>query len=184
MIRLTNERLEELRDQLRARGQRPSMLMSASARTSQDLLEAAQMVEEWGAFCEAMYLMMAADRRVLNVEREVLRGALSVLSGDRVRSRHMESMLDSAARKIAEEGADKRLAHVIEVLREDPARAETAVVLAAAIAAADDRVVPEEHAMLEALFDGLGIEEARANQILDDLSGMLTTPRTSRRPKT
>ena len=170
MIALSRERLEKLRDQLRARGQRPSMLLSAATPTSQDLVEAVQIVEEYGALCEAMYLMMAADQRVLHVEREVLRGALDVLSDGRVRTTHMESMVDAAARRCAMEGADKRLHKVLEVLREDPTRAELTVVLAAAVAAADARIVPEEHAMLNEMFKGLGIDEKRANEILAELA--------------
>ncbi len=172
MIALTQERLETLRRELRLRGQRPSMLIPGP-KTTQELLEASAIVEEWGAFCEAMYLMMAADKRVLNVEREVLRGALAVLSEDHVRTRHMESMIDIAARKLAEEGVEKRLAHVIEVLGEDPARAETTVILAAAIAAADDKVVPEEHELLTRLIKGLGIEQSRADALLEELAASL-----------
>ena len=85
-VRLSKATLEHLRDQLRKRGQR----------TSADLIEAMQIVEEYGAICEAMYLMMAADDRVVNAEREVLRGALDVLSSGTVRTMHMEAMLDAA----------------------------------------------------------------------------------------
>jgi tellurite resistance protein len=172
MIPLTRAKLEPLREALRARGQRPSMLMPATTPTSQDLIDAMHLVEEWGAFCEAMYLMMAADRRVMNVEREVLRGALAVLSGERVRTRHMEAMLDAAMRKVASEGTEKRLQKVIEALREHPARAQSAVVVAAAIAAADNRVVPEEHELLTRLFKELDIDEARATEILADLENV------------
>ncbi|GAC1558839.1 MAG: hypothetical protein NVS3B10_17870 [Polyangiales bacterium] len=176
MIRLTEERLGRLRDRLRARGQRPSVLRAPGMPLPKaDLVEATQIVEEWGAFCEAMYLMMAADRRVLNVEREVLRGALAVLSDDRVRTMHMDAMLDAAARKVAAEGLDRRLAKVIEVLKEDQARAETTVILAAAIAAADDRVVPEEHALLAKMFAGLEIDQARADALLAELDESLKT---------
>ena len=170
-IRLTTSRLEHLRDQLRARGQRPSVVLAGPA--SQDVIESAQIAEEWGAFCEAMYLMMAADRRVLNVEREVLRGALSVLSGDRVRTRHMESMIDLAARNIARDGAEKRTQKVIDALREDPARAESVVICAAAIAAADARVAPEEQALLDRLVKGLNVSQERADEILKELEADL-----------
>lgn len=173
MLHLKEERLLRLRDRLRAKGARASMLlspgMSLATKSAQDLVEAAAIVEEWGAFVEAMYLMMAVDHRVLNVEREVLRGALAVLSDDRVRTVHMEAMLDAAARKITEEGEAKRLAKVIAVLKEDRDRAEMAIVLAAAVAAADARVVPEEHALLAKLCKGLDIDEARANEILAEL---------------
>lgn len=172
MIPLTRAKLDPLRQALRARGQRHSIL-APGPNTSQDLIEAMHLVEEWGAFCEAMYLMMAADQRVMNVEREVLRGALSLLSNDTVRTRHMEAMLDAAMRKVARDGVEERLAKVIAALRQNPARAESAVVVAAAIAAADDRVVPEEHALLARLVKELGIEEQRASAILAELEASL-----------
>jgi tellurite resistance protein len=169
MIQLTRASLENLRDQLRARGQRPSIVLP-STRTSAELIEAMQIVEEWGPVCEAMYLVMAADKRVVNAEREVLRGALAVLSNDRVRTTHMEAMLDASARKVAEEGTDKRLAYVIDALREDPARAELTAVLAFAVAAADNVIVPEEQQLLNQLFKGLGIHEERANELMRGLA--------------
>lgn len=162
---LRTHELEVLRDALRAHGRRPSIVIS-SPRTSAELIDAMQIVEQWGPFVEAMYLMMAADRRVLNVEREVLRGALAVLSGDAVRTRHMEAMLDAASRNVTAEGVDRRFQEVVESLREDSVRAESAVVVAAAIAVADARVVPEEHAMLERLCKELEIADARAQEIL------------------
>lgn len=170
-VSLTQGTLEHLRDQLRERGQRPSIALGPQ--TSADLIEAIQIVEEYGAMCEAMYLMMAVDNRVVNAEREVLRGALDVLSSGRVRTVHMEAMLDAAARKIAAEGAPRRLARVIDALKHDPARAEATVILAAAVAAADSRIVPEEHALLNELFRGLGIDQSRADEILRDIDGNL-----------
>lgn len=172
MLPLSRSRLEPLRDELRARGQRPSMVVPGPA-TSVELIEAMHLVEEWGPFTEAMYIVMAADRRVLNVEREVLRGALAMLSNERVRSRHMDAMLDAAARRVATDGVDARLEKVIASLRDDPTRAETAVVVAAAIAAADHRFAPEEHVVLDKLFKGLGIADARAAEILSDLEAQL-----------
>ena len=168
-VRLSKATLEHLRDQLRKRGQRPSIVQGP--RTSADLIEAMQIVEEYGAICEAMYLMMAADDRVVNAEREVLRGALDVLSSGTVRTMHMEAMLDAAARRVAKEGRDVRLKKVLEQLRDDTARAEAVVVLAAAIAAADARIVPEESAILDAMFKGLGIDLKRANQLLESIDG-------------
>lgn len=134
-----------------------------------DLADAIEVVEEYGSMCEAMYLMMAADGRVKNIERQVMRGALDILSDDRVRSAHMESMIDAAARRVAEHGAEWCLRRVVEALRGDPVRAETTVVLAAAVAAADGRVTPEEHSLLQKLAAGLSIDEKHAQQLLDEL---------------
>ena len=165
-MRLNRKRLEELGDKLRQRGQRPSMLLGTA---KPDLIEATQIVEEYGPMCEALYLVMAADRRVLNVEREVTRGALDVLSDGRVRTVHMEAMLDAAARASGEDGEAKRLEEVTRQLADDPVRAEITVLLAAAVAAVDGRVNPDEHRVLKALADGLGLVEARAAELLEEI---------------
>lgn len=133
-----------------------------------EIAEAMRIVEEYGALCEAMYLVMVADRKVVNLERDVLRGALRVLSNDVVRTKHMESMIDHAARKLVEDGYEARLKHVIEVLKADPQKADLTYILAAAVAAADHKVTDEEEQLLSALAEGLGIDEARANELLAD----------------
>src|SRR5262249_16768664 len=104
-----------------------------------------------------------------------LKGALRNLSGDEIRGVHIEAMLDTAAKSIAESGRDARLQEVINVLHEDGARAEVCFVLAAAVAFADNAIADEENELLNRLAEGLGIDEGRANTLLDsveaDLSG-------------
>lgn len=172
MDAFSRTRLEPLRDALRTRGQRPSVILTGPA----ELHDAMQLVEAWGPFVELMYLMMAADRRVKNVEREVLRGALALLSDEQVRTRHMEAMLDAAGRHVAAEGAEQRLAKAIESVRANPTKAESAVVVAAAIAVADDRVVPEEHALLKRLVNELGIEAEKGRELLEQVERRLVKP--------
>ncbi|HLV22130.1 MAG TPA: TerB family tellurite resistance protein [Polyangiaceae bacterium] len=169
---LPQERLEELRRRLQASGRRPSMLF---ATTSPAVLEAIQLVEEFGPMCEALYLVMVADGRLLNVEREVLRGALDVLSAGRIRTAHMESMLDNAARRIAEHGAEALLNNVIGALEEDPARAEATVVLAIAVAAADGSIVPEEQLVIDKLAAGLDLGSMRGTELLEQIVSGLDT---------
>jgi tellurite resistance protein len=169
VVRLTEAALERLRDRLRNRGERPSLVLPPGTQNRADLMEAIQVVTEFGPLCEAMFLVMLADGRVKNVERDVLRGALRAISGNRVRSSHIESMLDAAARNVAEDGIKARLDDVISRLRETPTRAEIAYVLAAAVAAADDNIAPEEASILEQLADGLGIDEKRANELVNEL---------------
>ena len=124
---------------------------------------------EYGPLCEAMFLMMSADGAVTSDEREVLRGALRNLSGDMLRSAHIEAMLDGALTSVNEEGRDARMREVIEALHEDPARAEVAFVLAAAIAFADNAIADQENETLNSFAEGLGIDETRANALLDDV---------------
>jgi uncharacterized tellurite resistance protein B-like protein len=171
MIWLSNSTLQRLRDQLRERGQRPSIALSGAV--SPEVAEGLAIVAEYGALTEAMYLMMSADGQVTNDEREVLRGALRALSSDTVRTTHMESLLDAAAKQEAEHGREKRLAEVASQLRDDPARAEVAFVLAAAIAFADNAIADEENETLNTLAEELGIDEAKATTLLDGVEADL-----------
>jgi hypothetical protein len=107
----------------------------------------------------------------------VLKGALRNLSGDTVRSVHIEAMLDAAARGAAEEGREARLRNVIDHLHEDGARAEVAFVLAAAIAFADSAIADEENETLNLLAEGLGIDEKRADELLDNVESDLAERR-------
>jgi uncharacterized tellurite resistance protein B-like protein len=172
MIWLSNSTIARLRDQLRTRGQRPSVAIG-DGKLTPDAAELLQVVAEYGPICEAMYLMMSADGKITSDEREVLKGALRNLSGDAIRSVHIEAMLDESAKKAAEEGRDARLRDVIATLHEDGARAEVAFVLAAAIAFADNAIADEENETLNSLAEGLGINESRANELLDSVEADL-----------
>jgi tellurite resistance protein len=167
-MRLTEEKLALLRDRLRARGERRSITWAATANAA-EVAEAIHVVEEYGAICEAMYLVMSADGRVTNAERDVLRGALRVLSNDRVRSTHIESMVDVAARKVVDEGRDARLARVADRLHGDEARAELAYVLAHAVAAADGDISAPEQEVLDAFAVALAIDHETAARLLASL---------------
>jgi tellurite resistance protein len=166
MIWLSNSTLARLRDQLQARGQRPSVVAPDPSMPPESV-ELLNVLAEYGPLCEAMYLMMSADGRISNDEREVLKGALRNLSGDAIRTVHIEAMLDDAGKKVTDEGREKRMKEVIEGLHEDRARAEVAFVLAAAIAFADNAIADEENETLNTLAEGLGIDDARANELLD-----------------
>lgn len=167
-MRLTEESLALLRDRLKARGERRSITWAVSANAA-EVAEAVHVVEEYGPICEAMYLVMVADGRVFNVERAVLRGALRVLSNDRVRSTHIESMVDGASRKVAEQGWPARLASVAARLHGDKARGELVYVLAHAVAAADGAISPLEQQALDAFAEALNIDGETAARLLATL---------------
>lgn len=135
-----------------------------------NVVEAVAVVEEYGALCEAMFLVMAVEKRMLNVQRELLRGALDILSNGSVRSSHMEAMLDAASKRLAEDGLDQRCQRVIEALSDNPVRAETALVLAGAIAAADGKITEAEQALLDRLTKGLGVDADRLSDVLGELT--------------
>jgi tellurite resistance protein len=173
MIWLSTSTVARLRDQLRTRGQRPSIAIGDVSRLTPDAAELATVVAEFGPICEAMYLMMSADGKVTSEERDVLKGALRNLSEDSVRSAHIEAMLDQAAAQVAEQGREARLRDVVVQLHDDPARAEVAFVLAAAIAFADNAIADEENDMLNLFAEGLGIDDSRANELLDSVEADL-----------
>lgn len=166
MDSLTKSTLSRLRDQLRERGQRPSVVLPGG-NLPPNAVEILHVTTEYGALCEAMYLMMAADGRVLMVEREVLKGALRVISDDTIRGVHVEAMIDAATKRLAAEGLDARLGAIVEALHDDPIKSEVALVLAAAVAYADDEFAPEESDLLGKLAKALDIDDARANELLE-----------------
>lgn len=178
MIWLSNSTLARLRDQLRARGQRPSLVISNPA-ASPEAAELEAMTAEYGPLVEAMYFMMSADGHVTTEEREVLKGALRNLSGDEIRSVHIEAMVDAAAKAMNEEGRDKRMKELFALLHDDPARAEVVFVLAAAIAFADNAIADEENELLNSMAEGLGISDARANELLDSVEKDLASAEAS-----
>jgi tellurite resistance protein len=173
MIWLSNSAVARLRDRLRAHGRRPSVVMNAPGETDLEAIELRNTASEYGAFCEAMYLMMSADGAITSDERDVLKGALRSLSDGSVRSGHIDALLDQAARDVAEQGRDARLRHVIGRLHEDSVRSEVAFMLAAAVAFADNAIADEENETLVAFAEGLGIDEARADELLDSVEADL-----------
>jgi tellurite resistance protein len=167
MIWLSSSTVARLRDQLRDRARAPS---KASASSPSDAAGEAKALEwamgEYGPICEAMFLMMSADGTVSPEERDVLAGALRNLSGDAVLPAHVDALLDAASGRVGESGRDASLQRVVQQLRGDPARAEVAFVLAAAIAFADSAIADEENEALNRLAEGLGIDETRAESLL------------------
>jgi tellurite resistance protein len=176
MPMLPTTRLLALRDELRRRGQRPSMVFRSAA---PNVVEAVTILEEYGALCEVMFLVMAVEKRMLNVQRELLRGALDVLSNGHVRSSHMEAMLDAASKRLAEDGLESRCQRVTEALRDDPVRAEIALVLAGAIAAADGKITEPEQQLLDRLVRDLDVGQDRLSDILRELTA---TPNVAAKP--
>jgi tellurite resistance protein len=181
MIWLSNSTLQRLRDQLKKRGQRASVAMpspepGAPPPSAADT-EAMFALAEYGPLCEAMYLMMSADGEVTDDERQVLRGALRNLSDDQLRTAQIDSLLATASRNVEEQGRDARMKDVILALHEDQARAEVAFVLAAAIAFADNAIADQENETLNSFAEGLGIDEATANQLLDSVEADLAKGR-------
>jgi hypothetical protein len=167
VIRLTTGTLGRLRDRLRERGARPSVVLAGTP----DTMLAAELAETYGPLCEVMYAMMTVDEEVAPAERDVVRGALRDLD-ERILSVHVEAMLADAAHRIASEGRDARMRAIAAELAGEPTRAEAAFLLAAAVAYADDRIVQGEKALLNDLATQFAIAPARANELFDSLESV------------
>lgn len=144
-------------------------MVAPEGATSPEQLELATVLAEYGPLTEAMYLMMTADGSISTEEREVLRGALKNLSDDAVRTHHIEALMEAAKKNCDADGRQARIKTVSGELREDPARAEVAFVLAAAIAFADGAIADDENETLNTMAEYMSIDEGKANQLLDDV---------------
>lgn len=118
---------------------------------------------------ETMFLMMAADGVVSDVEREAVRGAIRGLTDNLIRTGTINVMLENYAKELAESGRDQRLHEIAETLAEDQEEAEGAFALAAAVALADDEIADEENAFINQVAEWFGISEERSSMILDQL---------------
>ena len=173
MINLRSSTITRLRDRLKETGARPSIVVSST----QGVLAKAGMLppEEQAAVrsidpvVEMMFLMMAADGDIGEVERTVIRGAVRELSENYVRSTTLEVMLEGYQELLESEGQQARLEDVASRLADDVAGAESAFVLAAAVAFADEVVADQENDLLNAFADAVGLTEERANELLDEL---------------
>ena len=118
---------------------------------------------------ETMFLMMAADGKVADAERDAVRGAIRGLTDNLLRSGTIKVMLEVYEQRLKEQGRESRLQEIAETLAEDQHEAEDAFSLAAAVALADDEIHDEENSLINQLAHWFGISKERADQILDQL---------------
>ena len=118
---------------------------------------------------ETMYLMMAADGKLTESERDAVRGAIRGLTDNGLRSGTINVMLENYQARLQKDGREERLREIAEAIAEEPAEAEGAFALSAAIALADDEIADEENAFINQLADWFGIKPERSAEILDQL---------------
>ncbi len=173
MIKIRRATISRLRDRLKETGSRPSLVVTSSdgvlARAGLLPPAEAAAVQSVEPVVEMMFLMMAADGNIGDEERVVIRGAVRELSDGFIRSATLEQMLAAYEQNLQRDGQDARVQHVIEMLQDDRAGAESAFVLAAAVAFADEEIQDAENELLDAFAERAGIPEERANQLLDEL---------------
>ena len=168
-IQIETPAIKSLRERLLETGGAPS-LMATDGNAIEQILggdpEAAALLE---STIEAMVIMLAADGQTTNEERDLLRGAVRELTAGGIRSAQIDKIFDASIARIKEAGAEARLAAVAEVLKKEVIAAEAAFVLSAAMAFADQEIADAENDTLNSFADLLGLEEDRANELLDEL---------------
>lgn len=174
-MKIQTATIERLRDALLESGRRPSMVASSAYETltREGLLtpEEVGSIQRVGPLAETMYLMMAADGTLAEVERDAVRGAIRGLTDNLLRTGTINVMLEGYGARLAASGRDARLHELAEELAENPHEAEGAFALAAAVALADDEVSAEENAFINQLAEWFGISGERAAELLDQLEG-------------
>lgn len=170
MIRgLETKTLAKLRDHLRESGQRKSMFLPEADALEHPLEGDDEAKDLFDAVAESMYLMVAADGKIEDSEREVLKGALRELTQGALRSAKLDELVAGFDKSLKEEGQPARVEKVTAVLKTRPEAAEAAFILTAAVAFADDEIADEENEVLNDLADKLDISQERAEELLDEL---------------
>ncbi|HEV8244961.1 MAG TPA: TerB family tellurite resistance protein, partial [Polyangiaceae bacterium] len=148
-MKLQTATVTRLRDALLQSGRRPSLVVSSAYETL--TREGMLSLEEIGALqrvdplAETMFLMMAADGTLAEVERDAVRGAIRGLTDNLLRSGTIKVMLENYQLKLEQEGRAERLRQIADEIADDPEEAEGAFALAAAVALADDNISDEEN---------------------------------------
>ena len=163
--------ISRLRDVLLESGSRKSSITSSAFRTlvKHGLLsdEENEALARVAPAAESMFLVMAADDKVTDTELLALRGAVRGLTGEILSDEIVHLMMERYARQLVDEGLEKRLEAIAEML--DETEAQNAFALAAAVALADGRVVDEENSVILAMRRAYGLSEEQTRSILDEL---------------
>lgn len=172
-MKLKTRTIERLRDALLESGRRPSVVVSSAYETltREGLLSPEEIaaLNRVDPLAETMFLMMAADGKLTDAERDAVRGGIRGLTDDVLRTGTINVMLDNYQRRLESEGRDERLRQIAETIAEEPSEAESAFALAAAIALADDDVAEEENSFINQLASWFSIAPDRAGILLDQI---------------
>jgi tellurite resistance protein len=165
---MPSKRIERLRDKLLARG-RPSIgPPAADAQDSADSPELDALTERVRPFAEVMYLVLSADSKLSQPERDVLRGALRSLTEGALSSRALDHMLEQFEALREHQGLELRLDYLASQLYADRADARLALGLATAAADSDEGVGADERAVIVALAERLRISQTELQALLHE----------------
>ena len=172
-MKIETATIRRLSEALLQSGRRPSVVLSSAYETltREGMLspEESAALTRVDPLAETMFLMMSADGRIADEERDAVRGAIRGLTDNLLRSGTINVMLENYEQRLAEQGRDARLHEIAEEIAEERSEAEGAFALAAAVAMADNEIAEEENEFINQLADWFGIADDRATEILDQL---------------
>jgi len=172
-MKIQTATIARLRDALLQSGRRPSLVASSAYETltREGLLSPEEVgtLNRVDPLAETMFLMMSADGKIAETERDAVRGAIRGLTDNILRTGTINVMMENYEVRLKEQGKDARLQEIASEIAEDPYEAEGAFALAAAVALADDEVTEEENDLINQLADWFGISPERTGEILDQL---------------
>ncbi len=138
---------------------------SASETVSRDAIR--QRVEP---FAETMYLVMVADGDPASVEHRALMAAIDVLTDSQLSAADVDIMVTQFERNVRRDGGEARLAEIGARFGGDRTDRETAFMLGAVVALADDRIDVRENLALEWIKDYFGISKGRMDALLQTIA--------------
>lgn len=172
-MEIKTKTIERLRDALLQSGERSGAVTSSAFRTlareglyTDDEKAALLRVE---GVAETMFLVIAADEQVMDTEMAALRGAIRGLAGDVLSDEIVQIMVESFARRLKDEGKEKRL-KAIASLVSDPSEAKSALALAAAVALADGQVATVENEVIVELQHCFSLSDSEVKAVLGELA--------------
>jgi tellurite resistance protein len=172
-MKIETATIRRLSEALLQSGRRPSVVLSSAYETltREGMLspEESAALTRVDPLAETMFLMMSADGKIADEERDAVRGAIRGLTDNLLRSGTINVMLENYQQRLAEQGRDARLHEIAEEISEEPSEAEGAFALAAAVALADNEIADEENEFINQLADWFGIADDRATELLDQL---------------
>jgi uncharacterized tellurite resistance protein B-like protein len=158
---IDTQTIRRLRDALIEGGVQPAAVNTAAPGPGRQAS-----LERVAPFVETMFLMMEADGHHDANEEAAIRGAMRTLTRGLLDDAELDSLLQTCALRLAEQGVEARLQALGNRICADRVDRETGFTLAAAIALADSEVAIEESALLVSIAEWYGISARRRREIL------------------
>ena len=164
-----SRRIQQLRDRLLRRGERPTISSTWSLSQAPPSAQAAY--ERILPYAEAIYLVIAADGVHTPEERDALLGAIRYLTEGELGAQAADHMIARFQNDLERDGLEVRLDDVASRVYGEPEDRELALSLAAAAAAAGGQTGPTEERTIEGLAERLGFSQSRLKAFLSEEPG-------------